>query len=261
MIALIDADSLLYKIGFALEEKIVWNEMEALAGLEEPDEAVVYSDEDDAIKAITQSIANIIFAVDCEECLLCLSGDHNFRLDLPIDYKLNRKETKKPFLYDFIRNYVVTNYPCNIAENCEADDVCVYLKTTYPKDYVLCAIDKDVLYQTEGSHYNYHKDEIVVVTKQQAIRYAYYQVLVGDNSDGYKGCKGIGHVKATTILDECDKQYKVSKKGLKELYWRAIVDAYEKAGQTEDEAELMMQLANMHQLTKEGIKLWKRPTL
>lgn len=33
----------------------------------------------------------------------------------------------------------------------------VYLKTTHPLQYVLCAIDKDVLYQTEGNHYNYNK--------------------------------------------------------------------------------------------------------
>lgn len=261
MIALIDADSLIYKVGFSLEDKVIWNELEAFVGEEEIDEPIYYADVIQSKKTISTMIENIMFAVDCDKCELWLTGKDNFRSKLPTDYKLHRQGNRKPELYNELKDYLVSTYNTTVANGYEADDALVMLKTLNPYKYVLCAIDKDVLYQSEGTHYNYSKDEYVTVTKKQAIRYAYYQILVGDASDGYKGCKGIGHVRATKILDEAEKAHKGSQMALKDLYWKAVVTAYESQGQTEDEAELQMQLANMHQLTDKGIVLWVRPKL
>lgn len=262
MVALIDADSLIYKVGFALEDKVIWNELEAFVGIEEEDEAVYYADINQAKSTIDTLIANIMFAVDCDSCELWLTGSYNFRYDLPIPYKSHRQGTRKPELFNDLRFYLMAGYGAFIADGYEADDMVVKLKTSNTDKYVLCAIDKDVLYQTEGTHYNYSKDEYVSVTKKQSIRYAYYQVLVGDTSDGYKGCPGIGHIKATKILDEAEKNYKGSDSTLlKNIYWEAVVSAYKASGQTEDDAELQMQLANMHQLTNEGVVLWTKPLL
>jgi hypothetical protein len=35
MLALVDADSLIYKVGFAIEDKTYWNEAEVMAGIEQ----------------------------------------------------------------------------------------------------------------------------------------------------------------------------------------------------------------------------------
>lgn len=88
-----------------------------------------------------------------------------------------------------------------IAVGIEADDMVVYLKDNNYDKYILCAIDKDVLYQTEGSHYDYGRETTVTINKDEAIWFAYYQTLSGDATDGYKGCPGIGKVKATKLIE------------------------------------------------------------
>ena len=249
MIALIDADSLLYKVGFAIEDKVIWNEQEVEAGLEEP-EVDYYTDLDQCTKTFDQLVDNILFATDCDSAFLVFSGGGNFRMGLPTSYKEHRKDSRKPMCYEELRAYAATNYLTYVPTNMEADDYVVYLKTTNPEDYILCAIDKDVLYQTEGTHYNYGKDEEVTIDAFEAIWYAYYQVLTGDTSDGYKGLVGVGPVKAKKILDGCKTE---------EELWKAVVEAYESRGQTEDEALQTMRLANMHQFNGEEIVLWEPP--
>ena len=251
MIALIDADSLLYKVGFAIEDKVIWNEQEANAGLEEPD-VEYYTDPDQCKKTFDQLVENILFATDCDSAYLVFSGGGNFRMGLPLAYKEHRTDSRKPVGYKELREYAEATYKTHTPVNMEADDYVVYLKTQYPEDYILCAIDKDVLYQTVGTHYNYGKDEEVTVNEFEAIWYAYYQVLTGDTSDGYKGAIGIGPVKAKKILDGCETE---------EELWKAVVETYESRGQTEDEALQTMRLANMHQYDGEKIVLWEPPHL
>ena len=247
MIALIDADSLLYKVGFAIEDKVIWNEQEVALGLEEP-EIEYYTDIEQCKTTFEQMVDNIVFATDCDSAYLVFSGKGNFRLDLPSSYKENRSETRKPLGYQELRDFAEDVYHSYTPEGMEADDYVVYMKTTYPEDYILCAIDKDVLYQTVGTHYNYGKDEEVTVTEWEAIKFAYYQTLTGDTSDGYKGAIGIGPVKANNILANCETE---------EELWKAVVATYEERGQTEEEAIWTMRLANMHQYDGTKIVLWK----
>jgi len=250
MRALVDADSLLYKVAFAIEEKVVWNEMEFAAGLEEEQEVDYYTDIGRCYSSFDQLISNILFATGCDDSLLIFSGEDNFRLSFPLSYKENRAPTRKPLgLYE-IRDYAFNNYDCVMAFGMEADDYVVRVKADNPDAYVVCAIDKDVLYQVEGTHYNYGRDEEVTVSAFEAIRFAYFQTLTGDTSDGYKGCPSVGPVKAEKIL-----------KGLKTEYemWQAVVTAYEARGLTEEDALWTMRLADMHQFDGNSIKLWEAP--
>ena len=246
MIALIDADSLLYKVTFAIEDKVVWNESEAAAGLEEP-VVEYYTNIPKCYTTFDELVSNIVFATDCDEAILVFSGGGNFRYNLPTPYKDNRTDSRKPEGYAELRKYAEENYNTHTPEGMEADDYVVYLKTANPEDYILCAVDKDVLYQTEGTHYNYNKDEEVTVTAEEAVWFAYYQTLTGDTSDGYKGAVGIGPVKAKRILEDCETE---------EEMWQAVVEAYESVGQTEEDALWTMRLANMHQFNGISIVLW-----
>lgn len=249
MDALIDADSLLYKVGFTLEEKVIWNEPEWLAGFEAP-VIEYYTDSIRSLYLFDKMVDNILFATDCDSAYLVFSGEGNFRLDLPTEYKGNRAASRKPINYDQLLDHALENYTAAVIDGMEADDFVVYLKTSKPEDYILCAIDKDVLFQTEGTHYNYHNDSNITVTKEEAIYYAYYQTLTGDTVDGYKGCPNIGPVKAKSIL-----------KGLKteKEMWDAVVKTYEDRGLTFENALWTMRLANMHQYNGEKIVLWNPP--
>ena len=243
MKALIDGDSLLYKAGFTFEEKFDWNELEVELGKSQPQ----YDYDTDLVaakNAVDALIEAILFHTGTYEVEIWLSSPSNFRFTVDPTYKSNRSNSRKPLLYQELLAYLTKKYNVYTAEGYEADDKVVYLKTTYPDDYFLCAIDKDVLYQTEGTHYNYHTSSMITVTKEEADRFAYYQCLVGDQVDGYPGCPGIGKVKATKLLDESTD------------YWKTVVDTYKSKGLTEADALKQMRLANMHQLHNNIIILW-----
>ena len=249
MLALIDADSLLYKVGFAIEEKTMWNEFDVEAGLETDLDVTHDTSLTQCYSTFDTLVENIIFATDAEGALLVFSGGKNFRLSFPTSYKENRKDSRKPLGYKELLQYAENTYDCIVTDGIEADDLVVYMKGL-DEDYVLCAIDKDILYQTIGTHYNYGKDEWITTKEFDAIWFAYYQTLTGDTSDGYKGCKGIGDKRARKILADCKTE--------KEM-WDAVVETYESKGQTADEALWTMRLANMHQLNGDEIVLWNPP--
>jgi len=250
MLSLVDADSLLYRVACAIEEKVLWNENEYEAGLE--DELIVtYStNNDQLITTIDGLIDNILFATGCDDYELWLTGSSNFRYDNPLGYKENRKEIRKPEGYDLLKQHLIDNHKAKLIEGLEADDVVVHLKTKHPDDYILCAIDKDVLFQTVGTHYNYGNDTEVTINEEEAIRFAYWQTLVGDPTDGYKGCKNIGKVKATKALKDIDNEYDM---------WQVVVGLYEKQGMTEEDAINTMRLANMHQWNGKEVVYWTPP--
>lgn len=235
--ALIDADSLIYRSGFCFEDKTTWNELEMELGIESNAETSYSADLLLAKNAIDATIENIKFKTGCDEVELWVSGSGNFRYDVMSTYKGNRVNVRKPLEYDNLYKYLVNNYNANIANGWEADDVVVARKTAFPLKYVLCAIDKDVLYQSVGNHYNYGKDEFVSVSEEEAERFFWFQVLTGDGADGYKGCKGIGKVKADRILSDCNNEYRL-----------AVEKAYEEAGQTYEEFLATCRVANMKQL-------------
>lgn len=254
MIALIDGDSLLYKIGFIFQETNNWNELEVELGLDEP-LYIVDTDIVSAKNAIDALIDNIMFKTGTDDVEIWLTGYNNFRYQVDPTYKHNRSKAIKPVLYTELWDYICKKYKANIAHGYEADDVVVYKKTIKPNKYVLCAIDKDVLCQTVGTHYNYTKDEMITITKQEAIRFAYYQTLVGDKVDGYPGCPGIGPVKAKQLLDKAED----TTDDIELSYWLETKQAFEAKGLTEEDAIKQMRLANMHQLDDTKIKLWKPP--
>lgn len=247
-IALIDADSLIYRSGFTFEDKTTWNEIELELGTSTVPDTSVTSDILLAKNAIDAIIDNIKFKTGCDEVELWVSGSDNFRYNVMSDYKHNRTMSRKPLEYDNLYKYLLTKYGAKVAIGYEADDMVVYLKTTHPLQYVLCAIDKDVLYQTEGNHYNYNKDEFISVSKEEAIRFFWFQVLTGDTTDGYSGCKGIGKVKANRILDEVEEESLRLYSGIIDIYGDKVLQVYEEAGLNYDDFIATCRVANMHQL-------------
>lgn len=248
MVSLIDADSLIYKSGFSFEEKFSWNALELELGIEAEPQTSYSSDLVLSKNAIDATIENIKLRTDCDEIELWLSGKNNFRYEVMETYKGNRVNSRKPLEYSNLFNYLVKEYNANIADTVEADDVVVFKKTTEPLRYCLCAIDKDVLYQTVGTHYNYNKDEFITVSEEEANRFFWYQVLTGDGVDGYKGCKGIGKVKAKEILDKAYNDAMESSSDTEEFYRRYVKEAYEYSGQSEEEFLATCRVANMHQI-------------
>ncbi len=235
---LIDGDSFLYKVGFAFEELIDWG-----------DGSFTYYNNIEVLKkAIDKLIGGIIHVTGIEEYELWLTPSTNFRDANPLGYKQNRVGTRKPEGFKEIKQYLVDHYNATTIDYLEADDVVVYKKNKYPSDYMLVAQDKDVIYQCEGTHYNYNKDKFVEVDAVTAKRFKYLQCLAGDTVDGYKGVPGIGMKRAAAILEDTD--------GSDEGYWLAVVGTYISKGLTEEDAINTMRLADMTQWDGEKINLF-----
>lgn len=191
---------------------------------------------------------------------------------LPDEYKANRAAVDPVPGAEDVLKVMATRFNSFIHDNIEADDAVVALKQLanqrgYGDKVILAAIDKDVLNQASGVHFNYHRLEPHVVSEEQAIRYPYWQCLVGDPADGYKGVPGVGKVKADKLLTTGMSQTEM---------WAVVLGEFKRAGMTEDHAIATMRLANMRQVTadrgkvktREGtaiknvfhLRLWTPPT-
>ena len=112
------------------------------------------------------------------------------------------------------------------------------------------------MYQTEGEHYNYVKDEFITVTKEDTIKYLFYQALVGDASDGYKGCKGVGDKGAKKLLDELTLGKKIPVDKLEGYLYKMLLPTFISKGHSEDYFLQTLRLASMHQYNGSTVDLF-----
>jgi DNA polymerase-1 len=108
------------------------------------------------------------------------------------------------------RNWEVVRLP-----DIEGDDV---LGVLYEEGDVIASTDKDML-TLPGLHLR--NGELLEVSRLEADRNFYRQVLTGDTSDNYPGCPGIGAVGAEKLLSGCTTEVEM---------WQQVLKAYEKKG-------------------------------
>lgn len=120
----------------------------------------------------------------------------HFRLLINPEYKLNRKNIKKPDSVYQVENYLKDNFPTEIINGYEADDALGWNQTD---STIICTIDKD-LDMIPGMHYNFVKDKLYYISELQALQWFYQQMLIGDRIDNIIGINRIGIVKAEKII-------------------------------------------------------------
>ena len=261
-IALIDADTVIFgacvQNEYMVEEDVGVGEVKF--------EEVWYLNIDNAFQHAKDKIDNILKYTGCKDFELHFTvGRNSFRyLRVDPEYKANRLEsgTRAPAgLYELKRIFCA-EYPDKafMWTEWEADDIVVFKKREHPEDYILCAVDKDVLYTLAGEHFNYYSSSLhnidmkfIEVDEKRAIRHHYIQVLMGDKGDNVIGLAGIGPAKAEKILGPYEDH---------KVLWSKVVEAYETKGRGELEAIKNMRLVNMHQLVYNDkkeieVKLWK----
>lgn len=179
--ALIDADILNYRIGFATNEESENVAIVTMAGFLE----------DLLLLELPES----------QTWELHLTGKTNFRNDYAVTtpYKGNRKGTEKPVHYELLREYLRTAWGATINEGIEADDMLAIRQTELGDDSVIVTLDKD-LNQVVGWHYNFVKKSKYYITEEEGLLNFYKQFLTGDKVDNIVGVKGIGEVKADKLL-------------------------------------------------------------
>lgn len=204
---------------------------------------------ENAFHILNHMIQNITKACEVENYHIVVSGDDNFRLDLPLPtrYKDSRKESMRPLQLKDCKNYLINSHNAEVSVGVEADDVLVAYMVA---GNIQASIDKDANHGP-GRLFNWdtmEKPEMIkgfgeliliekptarttaagkpVVTKDVKGKgriWLYYQMVFGDPVDAYKPCElakaKFGEIGAYDLLKNCKtdkealeavaKQYKI----------------------------------------------------
>ena len=194
------------------------------------------------IPVLKSMINKILAKTEADIHTLCLSSRDNFRNDLPLPtpYKGNRKDTVKPEHLDSCKRYLYKEYPTDVRDNLEADDLLSILGYEYLKEgheAIICSNDKDTLQATGLYMFNYTKEDPEVfsipdlgyLVKEPnkisgcGFMYLAYQTLAGDSTDGYKPSylskEKLGDVGVYKILKDLKDHREVSQAVLDTYQW------------------------------------------
>lgn len=220
-ILLIDADTLLYRATISTEHEVEWEE----------DLWSLWCDHREARAAFKEMLSQITDKAPEATPWLCLSDNENFRKAVYPPYKANRKALRKPTGFVEFKAWVQDNYDTITKPGIEADDVVGILATKPGNEgSIICSPDKDLL-QIPGVHLDGRV--LYRIEPKEADNNFYTQVLIGDTTDNYPGCPGIGKAKAAKILaQEGDT-------------WANIVQAYHEAQLTEEDALTQARVARI----------------
>lgn len=255
-VVFLDADGILYS---AALKGVTFCDGDQLQMLD--DEAVFEA----CVEGLEKTMA---WVGDVGEVYICLSARHNFRKDVLTTYKANRKEGSRPITLDALRGRImgegVPGYRTLLIKDLEADDVCGIAASSFQQkgyETLIVSPDKDLL-QIPGMVLTPKPGwppELVFseVTPETAEAWHYYQALVGDPVDNYKGCPGVGAKKAQKLLDTFEVMSHKER-------WEAAVALFEKAGLTEADALVQFQVsriltADLWDATNKEVILWQPP--
>jgi DNA polymerase-1 len=166
---------------------------------------------------------------ETEDVVLYFTGTNNFRKTVDPEYKGNRVK-RKPAGYKRLLNYAFETYTCKRIDCLEADDLLGLDCHQSVENFVLVSPDKDM--KTIACRL-FNGEEEIEVTSEAADHQFHLQCLTGDVVDGYKGIPGIGPKSAEKILSQDGEP------------WNLIVQAYEKAGLSEEDAIRNARLARI----------------
>ena len=220
---LIDGDILTYRTCWACQTQVQWE-----------DDIVTTATNLKEVKAQADAtIAHWQEQLGVEQLIICFSpkGGKYFRHNILESYKGTRKASQKPMGYHSLVEYLKHKYSYLQVPMLEADDTLGILATNGEcSRNIIVSVDKDML-TIPCEYYNMDKEVTETVDTKLADYMHLYQTLVGDSTDNYKGCPGVGPKKAADIL--------------KIPSWSRVVTAFEKAGLTSDDALVQARVARI----------------
>ncbi len=183
---LIDADILVYRVGWSCNEKSESNAINKM---------------DDLIEDI---LGQLSADKETSHYVLYLTGRGNFRTEYATTaiYKGNRKDKEKPVHIQLLRQHLIDNWAAVVTEGEEADDAIAIAGTKHGDKTIMVSLDKD-FDQIPGWHYNFVKKKRYYVTPEEGMLFFYRQILMGDRIDNIIGIYGIGEKKSAKLLEDC----------------------------------------------------------
>lgn len=239
---LVDGDEYLYSTASGCEVECDWGD----------DLWTLHTDLGKCKELITERMDALKERFGTDKMILCLSDAVNFRKGVLPSYKSKRKAVRKPLGYPTLTEWMRKEYMTETMPGLEADDVMGILATRGDRDTIIVSSDKDMK-TIPGKVFREGKK--MVIEDQEADYWFLYQTLIGDVTDGYKGCPGIGPKSADKVLSN----FLVNGDLVKA--WDAVVAAYVKAGLTEADALQQARCARILRASdwdadNQAVKLW-----
>jgi DNA polymerase-1 len=241
---LVDADLLAYRASAATQRSYAFD------GPEAP--PAVVADLDEATTAAEEALQRLIDRLQPDEVTVCLSDDlvswRHDRVDPA--YKAHRTAERPLQLYG-VKDWLRETYDVAEIPTLEADDVMGIIATDPSRtdERIIVSADKDMM-TIPGLLYRPHlqldaqgkflkEPRILEISPLEAIRFHFWQAIVGDTTDGYPGAPGVGPKSpfAEDVLEaECEE----------EAWWEVLM-AFHKAGLDETDAIRQARLARILQ--------------
>lgn len=153
------------------------------------------------LHSVKKFLKGVIKSVGARGYTIYVGDGKNFRHELYPEYKAGRPP--KPLLAAEIQRYLVEHWDAVVCTEIEADDQMGIDQCSSEEPTIICTIDKD-LDMIPGKHFNWDKDSFYEVDRDQAERFFWQQVLMGDSVDNIIGLKGIGEKRALKLVDGVD---------------------------------------------------------
>ncbi len=163
---------------------------------------------------MNERINEILITTKATKYIICLTEGKCFRYKdwkYATNYKENRKNNGSniPPIFFAMKEHLKRNYNTMWMHQLEADDLVSVIAYECNEDYTVCSMDKDVIGQIPGIHYNYGK-RMFIETRKDEIEYnTFKQVLTGDTIDGIYGIRGIGDATAIKLFNNRQDYYHV----------------------------------------------------
>ena len=142
-----------------------------------------------------------------DKVIFCFTSKNNFRYNCLPTYKGNRASRKPLGYYKVQEELMESSFNTKLIDGLEADDVCSIL-ATMPKYYdwekTILSNDKDLKQVPNVYIQKDINSKPMLNTREEADRFRWGQCLTGDTTDGYKGLKGYGPVKAAKYLKDAE---------------------------------------------------------
>lgn len=272
--ALIDGDLFIFRAASAHEYEAQWDH----------NLWTLHAEFGPACAQFESTVAELKEAAQADEVVIALTDVENWRKKVMPTYKAHRQKTRKPIVYQPMREYCMERYNTFMRPTLEGDDVLGIL-ATHPKliagEKIIVTVDKD-LKTVPGLHLRLDTEDRKerLISREEADFYHMLQTLTGDPTDGYPGCPGFGEVTAERLLVGgmalIPREKIISRgprKGEQETEWVAeqpaslweiVLSAYRSKGLGEEAALQNARVARIcrssdYDYTKKEVKLWQPP--
>lgn len=225
MRALIDADILVYRCGFAAEPANYhiylagkYDEPVHIEHLKKDADAWVAAHPQEeyslkreidlqplshALHLVNNNIKTALEITRSDSYQCYLSGSTNYRNDVATIMKYKDRPDRKPSHYKEIREFLIKRWGAVIVDGYEADDA-VAMEQWQSREYddtVICSRDKDLL-MVPGYHYNFEEQVLKEVSELDGYYNFFRQMLTGDPTDTIPGLYKLTGAKCTKAVIE-----------------------------------------------------------